>query len=118
MVRIAVEVISGSHLKTGGNNCYLELNYEDGYPNTAQNTNKHSNSGKFVDFNEIFEFDANPGDKLEITLKQADYIHDDSLGFTPISLSEVFRRGYSDEWYNLFNHEDCTGQVQLKIQTE
>ncbi|KXN70877.1 hypothetical protein CONCODRAFT_170303 [Conidiobolus coronatus NRRL 28638] len=118
MVRIAVEVTSGSHLKTGGNSCYLELNFEDGYSTTAQLTNKHPNDGEYVDFNEIFEFDANPGDNLEMRLKQGDQNSNDYIGSSSVSLSEVFRRGYNQEWYHLFNHEEYAGKVQLKIQTD
>ncbi|KXN70884.1 hypothetical protein CONCODRAFT_85016 [Conidiobolus coronatus NRRL 28638] len=120
MGRIAVDVISARNLKhedglLGKNDPYLELKIGHLLSAQKHKTKTHKNAGSTVDFNETFEFNAEPNDDLKVRLYDDDLIKDDEIGSAKIPLQGVFQTGQVESWYTIGEGSKTRGEVLLRI---
>ncbi|CAO3565315.1 unnamed protein product [Mortierella alpina] len=122
MGKLIVDVLSARNLKhedglLGKNDPYLELKIGHLLSAQKHKTKTHKNAGGSVNFDQTFEFTAEPNDDLKVALYDDDLIHDDEAGHAKIPLQGVFETGEVEQWYTLGEGSHVRGEVLLRLRT-
>ncbi|KAG0001286.1 Extended synaptotagmin-3 [Entomortierella chlamydospora] len=75
---------------------------------------KKNDSGD-VEFGDVFQFTANPGDELKVKVYDDDVIHDDDIGETKIPLESLFESRAIRQWYQIGEGSKFRGEVELEL---
>ncbi|KAF9561025.1 Extended synaptotagmin-3 [Mortierella alpina] len=118
MGKIIVDVLSARNLKhedglLGKIDPYLELKIGHLLSAQKHKTKTHKDAGSSVDFNETFEFTAEPHDDLKVRLYDDDLVNDDEAGQAKIPLQGVFETGQLESWFPL--GKKSHGEVLLRL---
>ncbi|KAF9135274.1 Arf guanine nucleotide exchange factor syt1 [Mortierella sp. GBA39] len=121
MSRIIVEVLRAKDLKRedgllGKNDPYVEISIGHRLLGGQKHkTATAKNQSGDVEFNESFEFNAQPSDELKVKVLDDDLVHDDDIGHTKIPLDTLFQSGQIQQWYQIGEGSKVRGQVELRL---